>query len=191
MALPTLAEAKAYLRVDTSAEDTVITDLLASAQAWAESLLGFPITAEQRTVDVPVTAYDAEYRNYFYLGYPVASSPAIVITDANGDTVSSGTYTVDSRSGRVLANSGSSFSATPFSIVATVGLSAHPDYATKKEPILRSLIFGLTSILYRQRNPDVTSESAGGGESTSYEMNEIPSRLRAFVHALKGPRISA
>ncbi len=49
MALPTLAEAKAYLRLDTDVEDDLLTNALATAQALIEANTKVSILGETRT----------------------------------------------------------------------------------------------------------------------------------------------
>ena len=90
------------------------------------------------------------------------------------------------------------FGTGPYVITATVGLSAHPDYATKYEPRARALIMGLFSILYHQRNPNATQESAGGGVSVSYGRGAysgtrgavgLPDHLQSIVSGLLVRRV--
>lgn len=192
MALPSLTELKQYLRVETDAEDAVITDVLASATAWAEGLIGKPITAEERTLVVDGATYDDYGRHQFYLPvWPVSvdSEDVAVITDKNGDTVDDSTYTVDARTGLFQTVVGEHWRAAPFSVVATVGLSVHPDYATKIEPKVRSLILGCAAILYKQRNPNAVSDSSGAGVSVSYGDHALPPYLEQIATLLRGSRI--
>ena len=194
MALPTLAEAKAYLRVETTAEDSVITDLLSSALAWAESLIGRPITAVARTFSALEAANRDGFTPAFDLPvYPVASA-ALVVKDSTGDVVDVANYAIDNRLGRISGVDGYAFGAGPYVITATVGLSAHPDYATKYEPRVRALILGLTAILYHRRNPGTMTESesgtsvAYGGEGSTYGSG-LPTHLQQIVNGLRARRV--
>ena len=49
MALPTLNDLKSYLRVETTAEDSLMQALLARAQAMVENWTDTPITAVSQT----------------------------------------------------------------------------------------------------------------------------------------------
>lgn len=192
MALPSGLDLKSYLRVETDAEDDLLDELVSQATAQAASLIGRPIVSEEMTfVDVP-SEYDAYGRQHIAVPvWPVASAPAPVVTDYNGDVVSGGTYTLDSI-GRIVANVGTSFSMYPYSLTVSVGLENHPAYGTKYEPRVNALILGLASILYYQRNPNASSNSSGGGVSVSYAMNNeagIPPHLFAIVKGLRLPRI--
>lgn len=191
MALPNLTDLKNYLRIETNREDSVVTDILTSATAWAEALLGKPITAIQKTFTVK-GATDSYGRSYFYLPvYPLLTSTGneAVVTDVDSTTVDSSTYAVDGISGRFLANTGESFSHAPYKVVAKVGFSAHPEYSTIIEPQIRALIIGLASIIYHQRNPNATSDSSGGGVSVSYSDNPLPKHLDSIVMRLNPPRV--
>lgn len=192
MALPGGSDLKTYLRIENDAEDSLLDELVESATADAESLINRPILATQR--DYPsLRALNDEYdRSVVYLPeYPVALSPALAITDKNGDTVDEGDYLVDA-SGRITASS-SAFALHPYSVRATVGLELAENFTTYYEPLIRKLIIGLAAIEYKQRNPNATSDSSGAGVSVSYAMNEetegLPPHLYRVVRKLRPVRI--
>ena len=68
MATVTLAEAKTYLRVDSTTEDDLITKLIGSATATVENVLRQPLSAfdslpdDIHTAILYTTAYLYEYR---------------------------------------------------------------------------------------------------------------------------------
>jgi uncharacterized phiE125 gp8 family phage protein len=195
VALPTVAELKAYLRVEQAAEDTVITDLLSSALAWAESLIGRPIVAEARTFTAQVAYLFDGFATAFLLPvYPIAGT-GTVVTDSFGTVVDAADYAVDRASGRLTAVDDFVFDEGPHVITATVGLSAHPSYATKYEPRVRALVMGLASILYHRRNPGAVSESESGssvsygGEGSTYAVG-VPTHLQSIVNGLRIRRIT-
>lgn len=189
MSLPTLQDLKGYLRIETAAEDSVITDLLSQALAWAESEIGRPITAEQRTFAAQVAlAYDGYATAFILPVYPVADT-GLAITDQWGTVVDANDYSIDRATGRITAVADFAFDDGPHEITATVGLSAHPNYATKYEPRMRALILGLASILYHQRNPKASSESESG-TSVSYDTSRgLPEHLQAIVNGLRLRRV--
>ena len=130
MALPSGEDLKAYLRVENNAEDGLCDDLIESAKAYAESLIGRPIEPTQKTFSSLRPIFDEYRRSVIYLPeYPVALSPALSIEDENGDTVSTGDYTVTD-SGRITSVTGKSFAAWPYEVTATVGLTLASDYET-------------------------------------------------------------
>lgn len=190
MALPDLADLKRYVRKQTTDEDTLLAAILAQAKAMAAAFVRRPIIAEERTF-VMVRPSDSPYRSIGTVHlpvYPIADESsdvsAIVITDDEGDELVVDTdYRVDLRTGRI-SGIDSAFTVWPYTIVATVGLSAHPDYEDLIEPVISAAILDIAADLYQRRNPAATNESTGGGVSTSYA-GGIPERvkdmLRPFV----------
>jgi hypothetical protein len=150
MALPTVQDARNYLRVDWTTEDPLFTSLLARARGSIEALLGYSMTA------VPVTYvdYGREAASEIQLPGPfLTAGPAPVVTDVNGTVVDATTYILDNRIGKIRSRFGGSiFSAGPYTVVATIGLSAHPDYA-QLEAVATTAILDLVAHLYEQRNP--------------------------------------
>lgn len=191
MTLPTLADAKNHLRIQTTAEDAVVADLLLDAQAAVETYLGVRITAATDTmIDRPdrnMRAY-GRVQQLLAARYPFAtSSPAPVITDSTGATVDPATYTLDGRAGLIIANPGVVFANGPYTIVASVGVSAHPEYATRLERNMRRAILDIVSDLYQRRNPGARMESEGG-VSVQYGAEIIPPRTLAYLASCRvGP----
>lgn len=158
MALPTVADLKTWLRIETTREDLLLAALLARAQASLETMLDGPITAEVQTavdrgaaLDVPVTSLVFPRRPFTVTG----------IVDMDGVTVDPTTYTVDGLSGLIYAKSGVEFAAAPYTITASVGLSLRADYA-RIEPVIGAAILDLAADLYQRRTPGAASESAAG-----------------------------
>jgi hypothetical protein len=190
MALPTLQETKNYLRIQTSAQDSVVTDLLASAKSWAESLIGRRITASCQVMGTLWATRDPFWQSIIYLPFFPVNATGLVLTDADGETVPADTYTVDGDAGKLVAIAPDWFSNPPYEATADVGLSAGSEYAGK-EPELRALIIGLAAILYHQSNPNATQDSAGGGVFVSYfGANAIPPHLNTIVMSFRGMRVA-
>lgn len=186
MALPTLQDAKDYLRIVTSDEDSSLTSLLARCKATIETRIGYPMTAYSITY--------TEYTNYYgYPGYrysgneiqlpgPYALSPAPVITDGNGVAIDTTTYLLDNRSGKIRSKwGGRIFVSGPYTITATVGLSAHPDYAVRLEAVASSAILDFVAHLYENRNPMIADEQGAGVGADS---PAIPPRILGDLMAL-------
>lgn len=184
MSLPTLQDAKDYLRIQTLAENVVVTALLARAQAMVETYLGVRITAAEETVTDHTERSARAYARVTTLQLPrypfAATNPAPVVVDAQGQTVDPATYTLEPRFGQLLGNPGVSFDNGPYAITATVGLSAHPDYATRIEPLVSAAILDLVADLYQRRNPAASNESEGG-VSVTYRPDVIPMRTQAYL----------
>lgn len=181
MALPTTTDLKSYLRIQTSAEDTLLTLLLTNAQAMVEAHMGRPITAIARTfVDEAktMTAYGVVTK----LLVPVTPVDwsTLVVTDDDGTVlVEDEDYRVgDMWTGEIHAETGMSFSVRPYTIDAEVGLSVDPEYSTRIEPVLSLAILDIASDLWHRRNPNAATESTGGGVSATYVGTGIPQRVR-------------
>lgn len=194
MALPTGEDLKTLLRIENDAEDALCDDLIESAKAHAESLIGRPIQAVERTFTGLVGSYDRYQRGVLYLPeYPVSLevTDAVEITDLDGNVVDDADYVV-TNDGLITTVLGKSFAWFPYTVVAKVGLSVASDYATRIEPMLRSLILGIASTFYKQRNPNAVSDSGGGGVSVTYQGGEytdgLPNHLYSLVRKLRPVR---
>jgi hypothetical protein len=192
MTLVAKAELKEYLRIQGTAEDTLLDALIARAIGMVEAFVRRPIEAEERTFVMgrPSEYATAAIRAIHVPIYPVAvadsSISGLTLTDDEGDTlVEDSDYRLDVRTGRITGINGA-FATWPYTIVATVGLSAHPNYTDRIEPVMNVAIIDIAADLYQRRSPAATSESTGGGVSSSY-VGGIPERvkdmLRPFVMA--------
>lgn len=191
MALATAQECKDYLRVQTTAEDTLFTSMRARAIAAIEQELGYPLTSVAHThVDYcdrdnfgqdPVLALPGPFK---------LTSPAPVVTDVDGSTFDSAGYTLDARGMKIRAKIGYSFNRRPYTIVATVGLSEHPDYATRLEAIANQAIVDMVAHLYQNRSLGVNNEAdEGGGSRTFSSIGSpalIPKRVMDSIDSLPG-----
>lgn len=185
MALPTTEDAKKYLRVEHADEDIIVAQLLARSKATVETFVGYPLIAVAQTyVDYngmyPSGAqwFGGYYGDLFELPGPYALSPAPVVTDANGVVIDATTYYLDNRAGKIRAKAGGYFGMRPYTVVATIGLSAHPDYLSRLEPIAALAVLDLVAHLYQNRNPAVVSESDEAGGSVGLSPDAIPPRIR-------------
>jgi hypothetical protein len=191
VALATADDCKDYLRVETTAEDDLFTSMRARVIGSIEQELGYPLTAAALTH----TDYN-EKDNYGQMpvltlpGPFKTTSPAPVVTDVNGSTVDSATYDLDARGMKIRAKSGVSFSARPYSILATIGLSAHPDYATRLEAIANQAIVDFVAHLWRNRLVGVSSIAEEGGSAQTFEGDGrpplIPDRVMESIDKLPG-----
>ncbi len=187
MALPDLSDAKEYLKVEHTADDALITREIVGAFADVQAYLRVPILAEERTFYLERQP-DALYRSTTKLHlpmYPVAAdssaTPALVITDNDGtELVEATDYRLDLRTGILYGLGASSlvpFAVWPYTVTCFVGLDARPDYATAVEPVLFSAILDVVADRYQRRSPAASSETTGGGVSTSYGELGLPTRV--------------
>lgn len=176
MPLPDIDDVKAYLKIESgAAEDDLLTQLLVIAFAAVQAYVRRPIISDDnsRTVYIerpegttcrPVTVLDMPT-------YPIAA--ATTLTDSEGTVLVDGVdYRIDLNTGRIRLLEGgafTTFSLFPYTFTAFVGLDARDDYATAIEPVLFGAILDLVADMYQRRNPNATSETTGGGVSTSYQ----------------------
>lgn len=181
MALPTVAELKAYCRVETTAEDTLFAAFLARATALIEGLLGKPIVATAQTAIVcphphPVTGL---YR--LMVPYPFAS--VTTLTDDEGDSVSSGDYTADGQAGFITFADDAEIAGW-YTFTAPVGWSAQTGYATKAEPLISAAITDAVADWYQRRNPGATAETESSASVAYAAGLGLPARVIASLDPL-------
>lgn len=158
MALPTVSDLKSYLRIESNAENTLLSALLARAQAQMEIWIDTPITAVSTTaVDRAETISGQVCTSLVFPQRPINTTATII--DSDGTTVASTDYTINTASGVIYANEGYSFPYGPYTITTTCGLSLRGDYA-RIEPILSQCILDLAADLYQKRTPNAARESA-------------------------------
>lgn len=102
----TLSEAKLHLRVDTSADDALITALIAAAREMIEERTGLALLTQTR--DALALAFPAE--RYIELLYPpVQSVTGVYYTETDGSseqTLSAAAYTLSVWNARITLKSG-------------------------------------------------------------------------------------
>jgi pyridoxal/pyridoxine/pyridoxamine kinase len=108
-----------------------------------------------------------------------------VITDADDLVIEDTDYSIDYRIGVISAATGISFATYPYTVVATVGLSAHPDYADFIEPVINAAILDIVADRWNRRNPAASNESEGGGVGTSYRGVGIPERVQEMLEPFR------
>lgn len=188
MALPTVADLKTYLRIESNAENTLLQALLDRAKAQLEIWIDAPITATNViTVDRAAVISGQVATSLIVNQRPISST--VTIVDSEGDTVSSADYTVNTASGVIYAKDGASFPYGPYTITASTGLSLRGDYA-RIEPTISQCIIDLAADLYQKRTPNASSESAAG-TSISWDVSRdtaarVLKTLRAFKLAVAG-----
>ncbi len=173
MALPTTADLKSYLRIESNAENALLAALLLRAQAMLEGWIDCPITAEAQ---VAVDRAESLDEPVFSLIFPRRPIGSVTVTDAEGTTVPATDYTVYPTSGMIYAKPGVGFNAGPYTIAASCGLSLRSDYA-RIEPLLAEIILDLAADLYQRRTPGAHSERAGDTTVTWDASRETVARV--------------
>lgn len=160
MALPTLSDLKSYLRIESNAEDTLLSALLERAQAQLEVWIDTPLTAvNQSAIDRADCISGQVATSLVYPRRPIGTTATIV--DSEGTTLASDEYWIDSGSGVIYAEDGYSFPFGPYTMTTLCGLSLRGDYA-RIEPVLSQCILDLAADLYQKRTPNASSEGAAG-----------------------------
>lgn len=183
MALPTTADLKSYLRIESNAEDALLTALMARAKAMLEAWIDVPITAESQTAVDRATTESTPIRSLIYPRRPIG---AVSIVDKNGTAVSASTYSVDGVAGMIYAKEGITFPYGPYTITAICGLSLLQSYA-RLEPVLSECIIDLAADLYQRRTPGASSENAAGTSITWDASRETIARIMKTLRTLKFP----
>ena len=181
MALPTINDLKAYLRIESSAEDALLTALIARAKSMLETWIDTPITAE---VQVATDRADSVATAVRSLVFPRRPCVINLITDSNGTTVDPNTYTASVTSGVIYAKDEGSFPYGPYTITALVGLTLRQDYG-RLEATLNEVILDLAADLYQRRTPGAASETAAGTAIGWDASRETVARIMKTLRSLK------
>ena len=184
MALPTVTDLKSYLRIESNAENTLLTALLARATAQMELWMDCPITAtSQSYIDTCSTDADRPVTSMVFPRRPIANA---VVVDVDGVTMPTTEYWVDGAKGMIYAEDGYSFSNPRYTITADCGLSLSQHY-TRWEPVVSQCILDLAADLYQKRTPNASSESAAGTAISWDVSRETAARVLKVLRAFKLP----
>jgi hypothetical protein len=183
MALPTVADCKEYLRIEHTAEDTMLAGMLAQSIAAVEAELGRPIEYLNRTFVLECNPHYHSPNKLFVPLYPIgvddsgAGTSDLTLADADATVlIEDADYRLDIRTG-VITGIDVCFGNYPYTIVADVGLEALPEYAARIEPAISAAILDVVADRYQRRNPAATSEDAGGGVATNSASVGLPARV--------------
>lgn len=179
MALPTVAQLKSYLKVETTAEDDQFTLWLARATALIEGLLGKPIVAVSTSTIVQPAQHPISGLWRLMVPYPFTAS-GMTVTDADGATAAGGTYTANGDTGFIVFDEDATISGY-YTVTAATGWSARSDYATKVEPLIAQAITDTVADWYQRRNPGATSETESSASATYESALGIPARVVACL----------
>ena len=179
MSLPTVADLKAYLRIETDAEDALLAQCLARAAAILEAWIDTPLAT------VTETAMDrADGDVITSLVFPRRPASVTLVQDADGATVDSATYWAHVPSGMVYAKTGDSFPFGPYTLTALVGLPLRQDWA-RLEPLVGQALLDLAADLVQRRTPGAASETAAGTTISWDVSRETVARVMKTLRLLK------
>lgn len=187
MALPVAADLRAVLRIQTTGEDTFLTWLLTRATAIVQGLLGRPILKVTDYAWVDELENHRAFSARTKLTVPVFpfDPSTLAIEDADGVEL---VLDTDYRAPKgwdslIRAVNGTAFTNAPYTVTADVGLetSTAPAYSTAIEPVIAAAILDVAADMYQRRNPAASSESTGGGVSTSYVSDDVIARVRGML----------
>jgi len=182
VALPTVANLKDYLRIETNAENTLLEALLARATAQLELWIDCPITAVTQTyidrcendADIPVTP----------ITFPRRPISVTSIADVDSVTVPATEYWVDGQAGIIYSNVGYSFSNPRYTVTALCGLSLSQHY-TSWEPMISQCILDLAADLYQKRTPNASSETSAATTISWDVSRDTAARVLKVILGLK------
>lgn len=181
MALPTVQDIKDYLKVETTAEDTMLAALLARATALVEGLLGKPITAAATVVTAQAYPHPVTGRYRLMVPYPFAT--VTTITDADAATVDPTTFTADGQAGFLTFTEDASISEW-YTVTVSRGWSAQTGYSTKAEPLISQAITDTVADWYQRRSPAANMETESGATASYATYLPLPPRVVATLDPL-------
>lgn len=184
MALPSVSDLKAYLRIETTAEDALLTALLARAQSELELWIDCPITATSQTyVDRASTDADRPVMSIVFPRRPITTTS---IVDGDGVAVAAADYWTDGAAGIIYAEGAFSFSNPRYTVTASCGLSLSQHY-TRWEPLISQCILDLAADLYQKRTPNAASETGAATSITWDVSRDTAARVLKVIRGLKLP----
>jgi hypothetical protein len=181
VALPTSADLKAYLRIETTAEDALLAALLVRARAMLETWIDVPIIAEVQTAEDDASALARPVRA---LVFPRRPMVVTAIVDSRGETVPPVNYRGSVTSGIIYALNDTTFQYGPYTMSALVGLSLRQDYG-RLEPVVSAAIIDLAADLYQRRTPGASSETAAGTAISWDASRETVARIMKTMRSLR------
>lgn len=187
-ALVSLAEAKTFLKISASSEDSVIEDFINRASIWANDYTG------RRLKYRPMTdIYDGEGSDLLLLrDYPIFGLSTILIDDY---TVTSDDVTINYQSGLIKLKNGLSFvkgfQNITVDYLAGYTISQDPGLPDLPETIKEAVLL-YVGHLYRRQYADqkfgVQSETIGD-RTTTYGTDDIIPKAKALLNQYRSERV--
>lgn len=180
---------KDYGRIETTAEDALLDELLAEAIGTIESKIGKSLTIESASwYDDAISMRILEGASALQLRYAPVDAATVVVTDNDGQIVSADLYTVRNDRAQVVARGDFRFDNGPYLITCQAGFETSPSYSMRELPSIKALVLKYALFLYQQRTPGASMERAAG-TSVDYEIDEetgLPHVIARGIRALRG-----
>jgi hypothetical protein len=158
---------KRYLRVQTDEENVLLLSLVNAGTALVEAWLGRPIEARSMTfVDPAESTPDHGVSTLLVPVTPLAAVTAV--TDGDDQVVPVSTLRWNAGTGAITLKDKSAFLNGPYTITATVGLSASQQYRLGGSAAIQQAVVDTVADLYQRRNPVASREAEGGGIAVDY-----------------------
>lgn len=190
--LLSVEQAKDYLIIEHSDDDTLIGNLIEEAESRLESYIGTPIVAQSYT-----EFHDGGLDHLFLEHMPIKSD-SVTITDTKAtsedatddETVDAENYRVRHEHGMITRTSSHGrqrrwdVGIRRFKVEYDAGLDQLPNWSLTAESELRATIRDLVSDWYERRIPTATREDRAFGVSVSYvgfrgtDLPTLPTRVR-------------
>jgi hypothetical protein len=162
-----LRDAKRYLRLQTDEENVLLQSLINSSIAAVEAWIGRPVEARSMTfVDSGMDLFDRPVAKLRVPVTPIAALTSVV--DDDGTALDLTRLRTDVTTGLVSYKDKSMFMNGPYTITATVGLSASPQYQFGASAAIQQAVVDVVADLYQRRNPAASREAEGGGIAVDY-----------------------
>lgn len=199
MTLPTVANVKDWLRIESTAEDALLAELLTQAEGEIEFACGKAL--EHRAVvwydDATTQRIGEGVVNLILQQVPI--DPAtLVVKDCLGVTVDANSYVLRQDKGMICAypvGQGSfiggpftTFDNGPYQIACEAGFDCSDTYAYVELPMIRRAIIAYVAYLYQQRTPGAKTERSAG-TTVDYVIDEktgLPMFIARQVQKLRG-----
>jgi hypothetical protein len=188
------ADLRGYQRIPSDVEQAVCEEIIADAKAGIEAYVGYPILAVTRSYDLKPSCHPV-YGNPFVVlvtpSYPFrfTDEAGHGVTDNEGTALDLDDLDVSGHIGVIRMADGTRFTQPWYRITASFGWDTHPEYAARIESQFRRLILETASDYYQRRNPNLATQSSGGGVSNTYTVTEIPERVKVMAREVKPPRM--
>jgi hypothetical protein len=162
-----LRDIKRYLRVQTDEENVLLLSLVNAGTALVEAWLGRPIEARSMIfVDPAESTPDHGVSTLMVPVTPLAAVTAV--TDGDDQVVPISTLRWNASTGAITLKDKSAFTNGPYTITATVGLSASQQYRLGGSAAIQQAVVDTVADLYQRRNPVASREAEGGGIAVDY-----------------------
>lgn len=188
-ALVSLAEAKTFLKISASSEDSVIEDFINRASIWANDYTGRRLKYRPLMTDI----YDGDGSDILLLkDYPIFGLSRVLIDDY---TVASDDVTVNYQSGLIKLKNGLSFVKGFQNITvdywAGYTISQDPGLPDLPETIKEAVLL-YVGHLYRRQYADqkfgVQSETVGD-RTTTYGSDDIIPKAKSLLNPYRSERV--